>query len=56
MENGIAQTQIRYNLQAPSKRENFMQGIHAKQECASFGVLGRLSGVWIAYLRGRMNN
>jgi len=49
-------TSIMLSFTCPFKRENFMQGIHSKQDCPRFGVLGRLSEVWVAYLKGRMNN
>ena len=44
------------SFSCPSKRVNFMQGIHVKHSCPSFSVLGRLSEVWITYLNGKMNS
>ena len=40
----------------PSKRKKIMWGIHEKQGCTNFGVLGRVSEVWMSYLRGIINN
>jgi len=31
----------------PSKRGNFMKGVHVKQDCPNFGVLGKGSVDWL---------
>jgi len=40
-------------IHMPLLNGKFMECIHAKQDCPSFDVLGRLSAMWIAYLKSR---